>query len=110
MAIVRLFLLPLAGCLAAGGAGSAGAAEHAIGMSGMAYVPANLEARLGDTVVFTNTDGSDHNVFVPTKGFGVDLGVQKSGVTTRLVLTRPGAFEVECVLHANMLLKVEVKP
>lgn len=64
----------------------------------------------GDTIVFTNNDDSDHNVFVPTKGFGVDLGVQKPGATARLAVARPGTFEVECVLHANMLLKVEVKP
>lgn len=107
MRIFGSLSLLLLACLAAG---NAGAAEHTISMSGNAYAPAKLEARVGDIVIFTNHDGSDHNVFVPTKSFGVDLGAQKPGVTTRLPLTRPGTLEVECVLHPDMLLNVEVKP
>ncbi len=98
LALLLLALLPA----------SAAAAEHTVTMAGLAYAPARIEARVGDTLTFVNDDGLDHNVFVPTRGFGVDLGAQKPGATTRLPLGKPGTFEVECVIHPHMLLTVSV--
>jgi plastocyanin len=88
---------------------SATAAEHSVRMAGVTYQPAKLEAKVGDTIRFINDDAADHEVFVPTKGFGVDLGVQKPGQVTVLQLLKPGSFEVECVMHPHMLLNVMVK-
>ncbi len=51
------------------------AAEHVVKMENIAYAPAELRAKVGNTVRFVNADGTDHAVFVPTKGFGVDLGM-----------------------------------
>jgi plastocyanin len=85
------------------------AAEHIVRMAGMTYQPAAIHARVGDVIRFLNDDSADHEVFVPTKGFGVDLGVQKPGQATELPLTRKGSFEVECVIHPHMLLKVNVR-
>jgi plastocyanin len=85
------------------------AAEHTVTMVGMSYQPAVIQAKVGDVIRFVNDDSADHEVLVPTKGFGVDLGVQKPGQATELPLTRKGRFEVECVIHPHMLLKVEVR-
>jgi plastocyanin len=89
-------------------AGPAGAAEYIVQMSGMNYSPAKLTAKVGDTIRFVNDDSNTHDVFVPTRGFGVDLGAQKAGASTELKLLRPGRFEVECVLHSHMTMLVEV--
>lgn len=84
------------------------AAEHIVRMAGMRYQPPAIHAKIGDVIRFINDDAVDHEVFVPTKGFGVDLGVQKPGQNAELPLTRRGSFEVECVIHPPMLLKVTV--
>lgn len=87
----------------------ASAAEHIVTMAGMAYQPAAVQAKVGDVIRFVNNDTVDHDVFVPTKDFGVDLGMQKPGQSVELPLARSGSFEVECVIHPHMLLKVAVR-
>jgi plastocyanin len=103
--ILQLACLLTAASVAAQGV----AAEHIVRMAGMTYQPTAIQARVGDVIRFINDDSADHEVFVPTKGFGVDLGVQKPGQATELPLTRKGSFEVECVIHPHMLLKVNVR-
>ncbi|MEO3428063.1 hypothetical protein AAFN88_04350 [Pelagibius sp. CAU 1746] len=89
---------------------AAQAAEVTVRMEGANYVPAKVEARVGDRLVFLNDDAVDHNVFVPTAGHGVDLGKQAPGSSSELPLGKAGAFEVECVIHSAMRLAVQVKP
>ncbi len=88
----------------------ASAAEHTVTMSGMSYAPRAITAKVGDFLRFLNDDSETHQVFVPTKGFGVDLGTQKSEQALLLKLMRAGTFEVECVLHPDMLTRVTVAP
>jgi plastocyanin len=97
--------LCLAVLLAASGAE---AADIAVNMAGADYAPASIAARVGDRLVFVNDDDVDHNVFVPTAGHGIDLGKQVPGASTELPLGKTGAFEVECVIHPDMHLAVEV--
>ncbi|MGE0723137.1 MAG: cupredoxin domain-containing protein [Alphaproteobacteria bacterium] len=98
--------LGLAAALAPGG--SAVAADHVVSMNSETYSPKLLKAKVGDRLVFDNDDTEDHAVFVPTVGFGVDLGGQKPGEKRSLPLRRAGTFDVECVLHENMKMTVEV--
>jgi plastocyanin len=101
----------LAGVLLAGGAPGAAAGEVSeVTMAGAQFSPPAISARVGDVIRFVNDDASEHNVFVPTIGHAVDLGVQDAGTTTELALSRPGRFDVECVIHAGMLTSVEVAP
>lgn len=85
------------------------AAEHTVTMQDAAYVPAEIHATSGDSIRFVNDDDADHEVFVPTVGFGVDLGKQEPGTEKTLSLMRRGTFEVECVFHPGMLLTVTVQ-
>ena len=48
-------------------------------------------------------------VFVPTRGFAVDLGNQRPSEAREIALWRAGRFEVECVPHGDMKLVVEVR-
>lgn len=105
----RLVLLAVA--MSAMAPGSPIAAEiHTVTMAGMAYAPANLTTRVGDTIRFVNDDAADHVVFVPTVGHAIDLGAQEPGTEKTLTLMKAGTFEVECVNHDHMLLTVEVEP
>ncbi len=98
--------LGLAGLLLAA---PAAAAEHVVTMAGQQYEPATIEAVRGDTIRFVNDDAVDHNVYVPTAGFGLDLGKQEPGAEATMALGRAGSFDVECVFHPNMLTKVIVR-
>lgn len=79
-------------------------------MAGMAYAPAIVEAKVGDTLVFVNNDVLAHNVFVPTVGFSTDFGKQDPGKEAHMTLMKPGLFDVECVFHDNMHTRIVVRP
>ena len=89
-------------------AATASAEEIVVTMSGSNYAPAVISAAIGDTIRFVNDDGTDHNVFVATTAFALDLGKQETGAETVHVLRSAGSFEVECVFHAHMIIDVEV--
>ncbi len=91
-------------------ANPAAAETFTVTMGGMTYAPAALAARVGDTINFVNDDNMNHVVFVPTVGHAVDLGTQEPGTERTLTLTQAGTFRVECAVHQQMLLVVEVLP
>ena len=90
-------------------AAPASAAEIRVTMSGAAYHPDRINAKIGDTIRFVNDDGVNHDVFVPTAGHALDLGKQEPGQEAVMPLGKAGIFEVECVFHPGMLTIVEVK-
>ncbi|NNG05058.1 MAG: hypothetical protein HKM95_13300 [Inquilinus sp.] len=85
------------------------AAEHVVRMSGANYEPSQIDGRVGDTIRFVNDDTVNHDVFVPTGGFGIDLGRQEPGDERSMRLGKAGTFEAECVFHGHMLLTVSVR-
>ncbi|HEY4723557.1 MAG TPA: cupredoxin domain-containing protein [Anaerolineae bacterium] len=87
---------------------AATSADYTVTMAGMNYQPASLQVKIGDVIRFVNDDGANHEVLIPTKGFGADLGLQKSGTRVELKMQKAGTFEVECVLHPHMLMKINV--
>jgi len=89
-------------------AAPAEAAEHVIRMAGQQYQPTEIRAAKGDSIRFVNDDNVAHEVFVPTVGFGLDLGKQEPGEEKTITLAKDGSFEVECVFHPGMLLTVTV--
>ena len=90
---------------------TAGAAEtHTVTMAGMAYAPAMITARVGDSIRFVNDDTADHVVFVPMVEHAIDLGGQKPGEARDMRLMKAGKFEIECANHDHMLLTIEVLP
>ena len=90
-------------------AAPAAADEIVVTMDGATYTPEQISASAGDTIRFVNDDGADHNVFVATAGFSMDLGKLEPGTDVEFVLRRVGSFEVECVFHPGMTMQVEVQ-
>lgn len=86
------------------------AEEIRITMAGSGYAPAVIEARVGDVLVFDNDDDVAHNVFIPTVGFATDLGKQDAFTQASMPLGKAGVFDVECVLHDHMHVRVVVRP
>lgn len=87
---------------------SAQAAEHEIAQRNKAFTVKALKIKKGDTVSFPNQDPFFHNVFSlsPTKSF--DLGSYPKGETKKIVFDKAGKIDVECAIHPNMQMTIEV--
>ena len=101
----------LAVCLSLGlTIGSAHAAEHVVTQKNKAFSLKKLKIKVGDSVKFTNDDSFAHNVFSlsPSKSF--DTGSFGTGQSRSVTLDKPGKVEVECAVHPDMQLLIEVEP
>lgn len=84
------------------------ASSHAVGQLKKAFTVPVLKAKVGDTVTFKNDDEFAHNVFSLSDVQSFDLGSYKKGETRELKLSTPGTIEVECAIHPEMRMKIEV--
>lgn len=80
----------------------------AVGQIKKAFTVPVLKAKVGDVVTFKNEDEFAHNVFSLSEVQSFDLGSYKKGETRQLTLTKPGTIDVECAIHPEMKMKIEV--
>lgn len=69
----------------------------------------SLSISKGDTVKFRNHDPFFHNVFSLSDAKTFDLGSYPAGQHRDVVFDAPGTIEVECAIHPQMFLKIDVK-
>jgi plastocyanin len=101
------FVVTLA-ALAVAFAMPARAGDHPVAQVNKTFSMPVLKAKVGDTVTFKNDDTFAHNVFSLSEVQNFDLGSYKKGETRQLKLTTPGTIEVECAIHPEMKMKIEV--
>jgi len=88
------------------GAGAAAAATIEIIIDKMAFSPAQVDAKTGDTVRWTNKDEFVHTATV--KGaWEIMLPQQKSG---SMVMKTAGSVDYYCRFHPNMKGRIKVSP
>lgn len=94
--------------------GAAIAAEHTVQQQNKTFVQngaaiEKISVKVGDTVHFKNEDPFFHNIFSlsPLKTF--DLGSYPAGESKSVVFDKAGMAEVECAIHPQMFMEVEVK-
>lgn len=68
-----------------------------------------LEIKAGDTIKFLNEDPWFHNIFSLSELKTFDLGSYPQGQSKSVTFEKAGSAEVECAIHPQMLLKLEVK-
>jgi len=83
-------------------------ADHQVTQSAKAFSVATLKAKVGDTISFRNDDAFVHNIFSLSDTQTFDLGTFAKGETRKVTLDKPGKVEVECAVHPEMKLTVEV--
>jgi plastocyanin len=83
-------------------------ADHVVSQSGKAFSVAALKAKVGDTISFRNEDPFVHNIFSLSDVQSFDLGTFAKGELRQVKLGTPGKIEVECAVHPEMKLVVEV--
>jgi amicyanin len=87
---------------ASGGASpSAGQAVH-VSIKSLAFNPATVSAKVGQTVTWTNDDSPPHNVTY-VKGPKFDSSpTMNPGATFHIKLTQPGTIDYFCSIHPFM--------
>jgi plastocyanin len=83
--------------------------NHTVSQAKKAFTVPVLKAKVGDTIEFRNDDDFAHNVFSLSDAQSFDLGSYKKGEVRSVKLAKEGVIEVECAIHPDMKMKVEVK-
>lgn len=68
-----------------------------------------LVIKAGDTVHFKNEDPFFHNIFSLSDLKTFDLGSYPAGESKAVKFDSPGSAEIECAIHPDMLLVIDVK-
>lgn len=86
------------------------AAEIEVVQKDKKFSQTKVAVKVGDTVKFKNDDPFAHNVFSlsPEKTF--DLGSYPKGQSKTVTFEKAGKIEIECAIHPDMKMTVEVKP
>ena len=97
----------LGGLLAAALAAHA-AQEFVVSQKGKAFSVKKLSVKVGDTVKFLNEDPFSHNIFSLSDAKSFDLGAFGQGQSRTVTFDKPGTIEVECAVHPDMHMVIEV--
>jgi plastocyanin len=86
------------------------AQEHTVSQKGKAFSVSTLNIKVGDKVAFKNEDSFAHNVFSLTDAMPFDLGTYPQGQSKSVAFGKAGQYEIECAIHPEMKLLINVKP
>jgi plastocyanin len=87
--------------------GAAQAETHVIKMAHIAFAPAAITVRVGDTVEWQNSDIVAHTATSKEAGFDVNVTPGDNGSTT---VKAAGRFNYMCRYHPNMKGEIIVQP
>ena len=73
----------------------------------MLFSPAQVNAKVGDTIEWTNKDFLQHSATAADKSWDVVLPQNKTG---HIVVKAPGTIDYICKYHPNMKGKIIVAP
>lgn len=83
------------------------AADHAVEIKGMKFVPAALEVAVGDTITFTNADAAPHTATAADGSF--DTGRLNKGQSKQVTIAAAGDHAFKCLVHPMMKGSVAAK-
>jgi len=81
-------------------------AAPSVNISGFAFAPTPLAAKVGSTVTITNGDSVPHTFTADDGSF--DTKVIPSGTSATVTLTKAGTIAYHCAIHARMKGVLEV--
>jgi plastocyanin len=92
-------------------AGSVWAAqEHVVAQKNKSFSVKKLTVKVGDSIKFVNEDSFAHNVFSLSAVKSFDLGSFGNGGSKTVTFDKAGKVEVECAVHPDMRMDIEVTP
>lgn len=88
---------------------NATAAEQVVAQKGKAFSVKKVKVKVGDSVKFVNQDPFSHNTFSLSAAKSFDLGSYPQGASKSVTFDKAGTVEVECAIHPEMTLTIEVE-
>jgi plastocyanin len=85
----------------AGGGGGGGSGGTEVSMEGIAFNPAEVTVKAGDTVTWTNNDSVAHDVTADSFKSGAGGGMS-GGDTFEHTFQEAGSFDYVCTVHPGM--------
>ena len=85
------------------------AADHLVDQKDKQFSKKILKIKVGDVVEFKNSDPIAHNIFSLSDAKSFDLGSYPQGQSKKVTFDAPGKVEVECSIHPNMKMVIEVE-
>ena len=85
------------------------AGEHVVTQKGKAFSAKKISVQQGDSVRFVNDDPFAHNIFSLSDVKSFDLGSYGQGQSKAVVMDKVGTVDVECAVHPDMKMTVEVR-
>ncbi len=104
----RTLTVALAAALACGAA--VASQEHVVSQKDKSFSAKKLDIKVGDKVAFRNDDGFSHNIFSLTDAMPFDLGTYGTGQMKSVTFGKAGKFEIECAIHPDMRMVINVAP
>ena len=89
---------------------AAQAADYTVNQQDKKFSNNLLKLKVGDKVSFVNSDPFFHNVFSLSDSKTFDLGSYPKGQGRSVTFDSPGKVEVECAIHPEMKMTIEVNP
>ena len=86
---------------------SARAETIQVTISNLAFSPAEVNAKVGDSIEWVNNDPFVHTATARNGDWNVTIAPKQ---TQQVVLKKPGAVDYYCTLHPNMKGRVTVVP
>lgn len=83
--------------------------EHVVAQKNRAFSTAALKVKVGDSVSFRNDDSFFHNVFSLSDTQSFDLGSYPQGQARQATFSKPGKIDVECAIHPEMKMVIQVE-
>jgi plastocyanin len=77
------------------------AGATAVEISGFAFHPASIQAKVGDKITFTNQDTTEHTA-TATSGATFDSGALGKGKSFTFTATKAGTIKFVCSFHPGM--------
>jgi plastocyanin len=85
------------------------AAEQTVAQKGKAFSVKKLKVKVGDSVKFVNEDPFSHNIFSLSPAKSFDLGTFPQGGSKSVTFDKAGTIDVECAIHPDMQMSIEVE-
>ena len=85
------------------------AADYEITQKDKKFNQVKMAVKVGDVVNFRNEDPYSHNIYSLSDIKTFDLGSYPKGQSKAVTFDKPGTVEIECAIHPDMMLIVEVK-
>ncbi|EMJ90710.1 MULTISPECIES: methylamine utilization protein [Leptospira] len=89
--------------------GNVSAAEHEVGQKNKGFTVESLKIKVGDVVSFPNYDTFYHNVYSLSPAKIFDLGSYSQGKTQKVKFEKSGKITVQCAIHPEMKMTIDVQ-